>query len=106
MTRPISLTPTELLLGSQAGRQASQPPADASTLDVLDALFQLTAACAVGHIRWPENSRGHREARHALKRARDVLQRSRYRVHVREFGEMAPQAKMEMEEGGEGEATP
>lgn len=67
---------------------ASTPASDA-----LDALYQLLAACCVGHIRWPEGTRGEREARHALKQARHVLLKSSYRVQAAELGEPAPAGK-------------
>lgn len=65
---------------------------DANTAppDALDALFQLVAAVGVGHIRWPAGSRGEREAKQAVKRAREVLLRSRYRVQARDLGGPLP----------------
>lgn len=66
--------------------------ADAKLEAALDALFTLTAACGVGHIRWTEGTRGHRQALHALKQARDVLRQSKYRVEAAELAMPAPVA--------------
>lgn len=54
--------------------------------EILDALFALTMACNVGHVRWPEGTRGHEQALATLRNARNVLQRSnRYGLQMREM---------------------
>lgn len=71
-------------------RGSISPLADLTTNEAEEALYQLLAACCVGHIRWPEGTRGESEARQALKRARLVLLKSRYSVQARELGEPGP----------------
>lgn len=54
--------------------------------EILDVLFALTMACNTGDIRWPEGTRGHENAMHALTQARDVLRRSnRHGQRMSEF---------------------
>lgn len=73
--------------------------------DALDALFTLLSAVCVGHIRWPEGTRGHREARHAIKQAREVLLRSKWRVQTAELRTPSA-AQYQPVECAEGEVQP
>lgn len=63
--------------------------------DATDALFTLLAAVCAGHIRWSEGTRGHREARHAIKQAREVLLKSKWRVQTAELRPPADPATIE-----------
>jgi len=68
-------------------KHANTPKAD----EILDALFALVMACNTGQIRWPEGKRGHDNAMHALRQARDVLRRSnRHGLRMREFEREEP----------------
>jgi hypothetical protein len=76
---------------------ASPSATDAARGEFEDAIFTLLSAVCVGHIRWPENTRGHREAKHAIKQAREALLKSKWRVQTAELRTPAASVYQPME---------